>query len=175
MIHRMKRELLILRHAKSAWDTGARSDFERPLAARGIKAAPKVGRFLVQQNLVPDFLISSPAERAKQTVMAVCRQMGVDPSAIHWDDRIYGGWTSSLVNVLRECPPQAARVLIAGHNPGLEGLLTHLSDQRVSGPGDGKLLPTAALAYLEIRTEWADLDKASGRLISITRSRSLRD
>ena len=33
----MPRHLLLLRHAKSDWNAGAASDFERPLSKRGIK------------------------------------------------------------------------------------------------------------------------------------------
>lgn len=171
----MKRELLILRHAKSAWNTDAPTDFERPLAKRGRQAAPRVGRFLKSKGLVPDYVVSSPAERAKQTVMAVCAQMGIDSTGIHWDDRIYGGWTSVLMDVLRDTPPEAHRVMIAGHNPGLENLVAHLSDKKVPWPHDGKLMPTAAVAHLEIEPEWSRLGQGSGRLISITRSRSLDD
>ena len=72
----MSRELLILRHAKSAWDTSAATDFERPLAKRGRRDAPRVGRFLLDQGLIPDYVVSSPAERAKQTVIGVCEQLG---------------------------------------------------------------------------------------------------
>jgi len=171
----MTRELLILRHAKSAWDTGASTDFDRPLAKRGREAAPKVGRFLQEKGLAPDYVVSSPAVRAKQTVMAVCAEMGIGPETIHWDDRIYGGWTASLVSVLRQSPPDARRVLIAGHNPGLEALLEHLCEQRVPYPADGKLMPTAAVAHLQISTEWGDLDQGCGKLLSLTRSRSLTD
>ena len=113
----MPRELLILRHAKSAWDTDAPSDFERPLAKRGRKAAPRVGRWLSEQGLAPDYVVSSPAERARQTVIAVCGELGIDANRIRWDRRIYGGWTQTLIEVLRESPAEALRVLIAGHNP----------------------------------------------------------
>jgi phosphohistidine phosphatase len=171
----MSRELLILRHAKSAWDTDAATDFERPLAKRGKKAAPRVGRFLFQQGLVPDFVVSSPATRARQTVIAVCGQMDISPDQINWDDRIYGGWTASLVSVLTDCPDDARRVLIAGHNPGLETLLQHLCHHRVPIPADGKLLPTAAVAHLQIDSEWSNLDGGVAQLLSITRSRSLSD
>ena len=64
----MSRELLILRHAKSSWDSDARTDFERPLAPRGLLDAPRVGAFLARQGLKPDFVVSSPAERARETV-----------------------------------------------------------------------------------------------------------
>jgi phosphohistidine phosphatase len=171
----MSRELLILRHAKSAWDTDAVTDFERPLAKRGKKASPRVGRFLFQQGLVPDFVVSSPAMRARQTVIAVCGQMDIGPDQIIWNDRIYGGWTASIVSVLMDCPNDARRVLIAGHNPGLETLLQYLCHHRVPIPPDGKLLPTAAVAHLQIDSEWSNLDSGVARLLSITRSRSLAD
>ena len=171
----MSRELLILRHAKSAWDTDAVTDFERPLAKRGKKASPRVGRFLFQQGLVPDFVVSSPAMRARQTVIAVCGQMDIGPDQIIWNDRIYGGWTASIVSVLMDCPNDARRVLIAGHNPGLETLLQFLCHHRVPIPPDGKLLPTAAVAHLQIDSEWSNLDSGVARLLSITRSRSLAD
>jgi len=169
----MTRELLILRHAKSAWDTRAATDFDRPLSNRGTKAAPRVGRFLLREGLVPDYVVSSPAERAKQTVIAVCEELSFDPHEIVWDRRIYGAWTSALIQVLRESPPQAKRVLIAGHNPGLESLVEELSEQGTAIPVDGKLMPTGAVAHLEIFSEWSELGSACAKLQSITRSRSL--
>jgi len=171
----MTRELLILRHAKSAWDTAAPTDFDRPLASRGRKAAPRVGRWLSEQSLLPDYVVSSPAERARQTVVAVCAELGLDPSRIHWDERIYGGSPRTLIQVLRDSPVQAQRVLVAGHNPGLEDLLETLCSEKLPLPSDGKLMPTAALARLQINVPWAELSPASARLISLTRARSLKD
>jgi len=113
--------------------------------------------------------------RARQTVIAVCEQMEISPDQISWDDRIYGGWTASLVSVLTDCPNDARRVMIAGHNPGLETLLQRLCHHRVPIPPDGKLLPTAAVALLQIDSDWSNLDSGVARLISITRSRSLTD
>ena len=72
---------------------------------------------------MPDYVVSSPAERARQTVLAVCAEMGITEQAITWDDRIYHASTGSLMDVLAECPESAHRVLIAGHNPGLEMLV----------------------------------------------------
>jgi phosphohistidine phosphatase len=171
----MPRELLILRHAKSAWDSGARTDFDRPLAQRGEAAAPRVGRWLSEEGLAPDYVVSSPAERARQTVLAVCGELGIEASQVHWDRRIYGGSARTLIDLLRESPADAQRVLIAGHNPSLEDLLCTLCEERVTGPGDGKLLPTAAVARLEIGVPWAELGPASAGLLSLTRSRSLED
>ena len=171
----MTRELLILRHAKSDWETSAANDFDRPLARRGARDAPRVGRFLNAQGLIPDYVISSPAQRAKQTVIAVCEQLDIDSDEIHWDPRIYHARAGTLLDVLNEVPAGAQRVLIAGHNPGLEILLQNLCNHVIPEQEDYKLLPTAALAHLEILSEWDALEVRMARLIKLTRSRSLQD
>ncbi|MBT8038832.1 MAG: histidine phosphatase family protein, partial [Gammaproteobacteria bacterium] len=153
-----RHELLILRHAKSAWNTGAPSDFERPLSKRGRRDAPRMGRFLARENLRPDYVVSSPATRARQTVVAVCSELDITEQEIHWDDRIYHASTGALMDVLSESPEEASRVLIAGHNPGLEVLVQTLSRAPVPMPGDWKLMPTAAVAHLDIPGRWCDLD-----------------
>lgn len=171
----MPRELLILRHAKSAWDTAAPSDFERPLAPRGRKAAPRMGRWLADQGLVPDYVVSSPAERARQTVEAVCTELGIDTETIHWDRRIYGGWTRTLMDVLRDSPDNALRVLITGHNPGLEDLLESLCHEGIESPPDGKLMPTASIARLRVDVPWPEVRPDCAALLSLIRPRQLRD
>ncbi|NNJ78823.1 MAG: histidine phosphatase family protein [Xanthomonadales bacterium] len=170
-----RHELLILRHAKSAWNTGAPSDFERPLSKRGRRDAPRMGRFLARENLRPDYVVSSPATRARQTVVAVCSELDITEQEIHWDDRIYHASTGALMDVLSESPEEASRVLIAGHNPGLEVLVQTLSRAPVPMPGDWKLMPTAAVAHLDIPGRWCDLDGGIARLVSLTRAKSLKD
>ena len=59
--------LLILRHAKSSWKQPELTDHDRPLNKRGCRDAPRIGRLLREQQLVPDRIISSTAERARQT------------------------------------------------------------------------------------------------------------
>lgn len=171
----MPRELLILRHAKSAWNTDAPTDFERPLAKRGRRDAPRVGKFMAREGLVPDYVVSSPATRARQTVIAACAPLGIGEDEVHWDPRIYHASTGALMDVLNEAPADAQRVLITGHNPGLEILLQNLCEHEVPMPDDYKLMPTAALARLEILTPWNRLEGGLARLVSLTRSRSLSD
>ena len=168
-------ELLILRHAKSAWDTDAPTDFERPLSKRGRRDAPRMGKFMMSKGLVPDYVVSSPAERARETVITVCEQLGIGPERIHWDDRIYHASTGALMNVLSEAPEDAGRVLIAGHNPGLEILLRTLSSGAVPLPNYYKLMPTAALAHLEIPVPWREIDGGVAKFLSLTKPKSLVD
>ena len=168
----MSRQLLILRHAKSAWDTDAFNDFDRPLNKRGKKDAPRVGAWLHEQGLTPGYVISSPAERAKQTVLKAARELGIKKKQIHWDSRIYDAGTSTLLEVLAGCPADAKTVLLVGHNPGLEYLVEYLCDN-VDAPPDGKLLPTATVARLAMPDVWDHLEPGAARLLGITRPRSL--
>jgi phosphohistidine phosphatase len=167
------RQLLILRHAKSAWDTAVATDFDRPLSKRGKQDAPRVGGWLRRQGLVPDLVVSSPAKRARKTTIKVCRELGIPKQEIWWEPRIYGATTEMLLRVLAACQADAEIVLLVGHNPGLEHLLEYLCGSDVSLPTDGKLLPTAALARLRVAANWKHLRPDCATLVSITRSRSL--
>lgn len=164
-------QLLIMRHAKSAWDTDAASDYDRPLAKRGRRDAPRMGRWLREQGLQPDAVISSPAKRAKQTAVRVCRELGVAKDAIIWDSRVYSAEVADLLAVVHDCPNAAQTLLLVGHNPGLEEMLCHLCGGDVANSGGDKLLPTAALARLEIRGSWKKLKAGSARLVGMMHPR----
>jgi len=170
----MPRHLLVLRHAKSDWDADAATDFERPLAKRGRRDAPRMGAWMRKQDLIPAHLVSSPAKRAKQTIELVCEAQGLEPSRISWDPEVYGAGIATLLGVLERCPADADPVLLVGHNPGLEDLVTFL-DAAVEQPPDGKLLPTAALAELEMPEDWSELTRGCARLTRVTRAKSIAD
>jgi phosphohistidine phosphatase len=169
----MPRELLILRHAKSDWAAGAASDFDRPLTRRGKHDAPKIGAWLFREGLVPDYVVSSPAQRARQTAVKVCKALDIGKERIVWDTDIYAASLAALLDVLGRCPRESARVLLVGHNPGLETLLEHLSGEDQDPADDGKLLPTGALARLEMPEDWNHLAPGCAQLIAITRPRAL--
>jgi phosphohistidine phosphatase len=132
-----------------------------------------MGGWLREQGLQPDAVISSPAKRAKQTVVRVCRELGVAKDAIIWDARIYSADVADLLTVLDDCPDEARVVLLVGHNPGLEEMLCHLCGGDVANAGSDKLLPTAALARLEIRGSWKGLKAGEARLVGMMRPREL--
>jgi phosphohistidine phosphatase len=168
----MKRELLILRHGKSDWSVNV-EDFQRPLKDRGRRGARHMGEWLRQQELVPDYVISSPAERALVTAEKACKAMGLGVGAVHRDRGIYAADLDDLLGVLEGCPEKVRRVLLVGHNPGLEELLEYLADEKIPLPDDGKLLPTATLARLQMPVDWHDLEAGCARLVSIIRPGAL--
>ena len=166
------RELYLMRHAKSDWDSTAKSDFERPLADRGKNDAPSMGKWMRQQKLVPDYIVSSPAKRAKQTVRAVASELGVAKDDIHFDESIYMASVKTLLQVLAKQPKKAKRVMMVGHNPGFDDLLEYLVEKPPL-TDSGKLMTTACLARITLPNDWSQLTRHCGTLIDITRPKDL--
>jgi phosphohistidine phosphatase len=162
----MNRELWLLRHAKSDRDLAV-DDFDRPLKKRGKHAAQRLGEGLHQQHLIPDWIISSPAKRALATAHIVHKAIDKKGLVIVEDKRLYQEGFERLKTVLAECPLEARRVMLVGHNPELEDLLIYLVGA-AHLPDNDKLLPTAALARLLLPNDWSYLDAGSAELLYMT-------
>ena len=167
----MTRELLLLRHGKSDWSIDV-DDFHRPLKDRGKRGAQRIGVWLAQQKMVPDLIVTSPAERALVTAQKACKAMGNGDAGIQRDRRIYEAVVDDLLAVLGDCPQDAGRVMLVGHNPGLEDLLVWLASGTPE-TDDGKLLPTATLACLQMPADWRALVAGCARLDAVTRPGTL--
>lgn len=142
--------LLILRHAKSSWKDMMLGDHERPLNKRGERDAPKMGRLLKREGIVPQLIIGSDAKRVRQTVKRVAGACGYK-GEIFYDDTLYLGEPEDYLRLLKAVDDRYDRVMVAGHNPGIETLLELLS-------GEVQAMPTAALAEVYLPIEhWGEL------------------
>jgi phosphohistidine phosphatase len=149
--------LLLLRHAKSDWDDPALRDFDRPLAPRGLRDAPQIGKALRKRGPLPDLIVSSPAARAKATIEAVVNAAKLT-SKLQFDEAIYGASSAELMKLIRRLPGSSSCALLAGHNPGFEDLVGRLT-------GSHERMPTAALACVEFQIDhWEDVEDGKGRL-----------
>lgn len=159
--------LLILRHAKSSWSEGGLADHERPLNERGQIDAPRMGRLLRREGLTPDLILSSTAKRAVATAELVAQASGYE-NEIRTTRNLYHASPEAYLEQLRPLSDEYGRVMVVGHNPGLEELLDQLTDS-------GEIMPTAALAHVELPIEqWAALDETTeGKLINLWLPREL--
>jgi phosphohistidine phosphatase len=170
----MKKSLLILmRHAKSDWPQNLRRDFDRPLAPRGEKDAPRMGKWLQKHGLVPDLVVSSPAQRARATAELLVGKLHIRRKRIVFDDRIYEAGLRQLLDVIASRGADSDTLLLVGHNPGLEELLAHLASEPPPRDGRGKLMTTAAVAVLEFNGA-IGTRPGSGRLQQLVRPRELK-
>jgi phosphohistidine phosphatase len=142
--------LLLMRHAKSSWKDTVLADIDRPLNKRGKRDAPRMGRLIREEGLIPDIILSSTALRARMTAESVTDQCGYAGEIIYLDE-LYAADPQTLLEALIRLPEEYSRVLMIAHNPGLEELVERLT-------GKYRPMPTAALAYLMIPVQlWQDL------------------
>jgi phosphohistidine phosphatase len=159
--------LLLLRHAKSSWNHPALTDHDRPLNKRGNQAAPVIGALLQEEDLIPDLILCSSAVRAHTTAILVARACAYQ-GEIRKTRLLYLAEPEAYVEVLHQMAGEHARVLMVGHNPGLEELIETLT-------GEAMAMPTAALACLELSIErWEDFDlDTECKLVNVWRPKEI--
>lgn len=168
--------LTLFRHAKSGWDSPVSRDFDRPINTRGEKGARMIGHHLRDAGWTFDYVISSPAVRCTETLDAVWEGYGriLHPN---WDRRIYLASGATLLDVVNDLPGDAARVLMCGHNPGLEDLIFMLvPDVKGDTLRDvvEEKFPTAAIAELTLDVpDWASVKEGQARFTRLIRPRDL--
>ena len=170
------RRLILLRHAKSDWPDVP--DRERPLAKRGRRDAPRIGRWLHEHGYQPDVVVCSAAQRTRQTWDLVAPELGGSP-AVRFEPRAYAASPMTLLYLAQELPSRYRTALLIAHNPGLSELAGQLAAPAEIGPEIGPeisrvtdngprpeiSLPTAAVAVLEFPGDWPSLTPGQARLV----------
>ena len=167
----MSVELLLLRHGHAsisppAWDD--RGDFGRRLSEHGERQSGEVGDWIRNQQLLPDAIVCSPAERTEGTANEVCVAAGLDESTIRFEDSIYEAEVHHLVEALLNTQTQVQRLLFVGHNPGLEMLATKLVGN-VPRSVTGEVMPPATLVHIVLDGEWRRVLEATARCQQVFR------
>lgn len=167
--------LFLLRHAKSSWDDTVARDFDRPLNAKGKRAAAAMGRHLRDQAIAFDHVVASPALRVRETLEHFGSGYGraVKPE---WDKRVYLASAEGLLDRVHALPDAHDCVLLSGHNPGLEDLVLMLAsgaDQQRLRAEVAQKFPTASFAALTFPGTWREIDAGSGTLDRFIRPRDV--
>lgn len=160
------RRLLLLRHAKSSWDDLSLADHDRPLAARGRKAAKLIGAYLRREQIRTSLVLCSSALRARETLELI------RPSGdIRIERELYGASADQLLERLHRVPDELDAVMLIGHNPAIQALAVDL----VGGGSElaGRKFPTAGLATLTFAGPWRELQTGQGELVAFVRPKDL--
>ncbi|HET6831458.1 MAG TPA: histidine phosphatase family protein [Solirubrobacterales bacterium] len=180
--------LHLLRHAKSSWEHPSLHDHDRPLAPRGVRACTLIADHLRERRITPDLVLCSTALRARRTLEGVAAGFSRTPR-VHYEAAIYDATAPELIDLLRHlpaarlhisAPPAGNRdlgdpesVMLIGHQPGIGELATTLA---ASGDRLADLeakFPTAALATLELDSDWRDPAPGSARLTAFVKPKEL--
>ena len=168
------RKLVLFRHAKSDWPDNV-PDHDRPLAKRGRRDAPVVGRWIGASGNAPDAVVCSTALRARQTwELATAGLLAAAPDAsfeVRYEKRVYEASVLGLLMLVREFESGWHTAMIVGHNPGLAELTVGLASPDSEPP---QAFPTAAVAVLGLPGPWAEVAPGEARLLTFTVPAELR-
>ena len=164
------RQLIVLRHAKSAWPDGV-PDHDRPLAGRGRRDAPAAGRWLAESGHVPDRVLCSTAQRARETWELAEAELGTHPKTVY-EDRIYGASAAELLELAHEMPESVRTLMLVGHDPAMRELTLELANPAQPDDAGAEALdrvafkfPTAAIAVLAFSEKWPVLGAGHADLV----------
>ncbi len=166
----MKR-LILMRHAKSDWNQGGLTDFERPLNKRGVQDASKMGKWMSENLELPEFILCSSARRAEQTLQLLLlglQSNDADTSSIEQKslDALYLASLSTLKDLIQANFRDHDSIMLIAHNPGMDGILLHYCPD-APRTSSGKLMSTANIAEIEFD------DLLNPTLQSLTRPKEL--
>lgn len=160
------RKLILMRHAKSDYPLGL-ADHDRPLAARGNREAPSAGAWLVENHLIPDYILCSDALRARSTCAWVLSELGEKGPTPYVDSRIYGAGVSELCSIINEVPDTVSTLLVIGHQPILQELALRLASVDSDEEAVYELAmnyPTLGTTVLETNYSYSHLDARDARV-----------
>ncbi len=162
--------LLVMRHAKSSWKNRNVDDHERPLNKRGKRDAARIGAMLARRELLPHAILTSSAERAHDTALRLAAETRLDLDVLSVEPSFYLAGAGEYIERLRWLPDGVERVMVVGHNPGIEELVETLG-------GQWERMPTAAVAHIALPgATWSTLDDDTvGRLRTVWRPKELED
>ena len=154
------KNLFLTRHAKSSWGNPGLADIDRPLNERGKKAAPFMGKLIVDKGEKPDLLISSPANRALSTAKAFGGAMGLVENDIIIDRTIYGAGAQQLLELVQDQDDLYKSIMLFGHNPTFTSFVNLLTGSNIMN------VVTCGVVRIDFEfSSWTDIDFGSGRLV----------
>ena len=162
------KNLLLMRHGKSSWKDESLKDHERPLKKRGVKDSKLIAKQIKKSDLIPDLILASTAQRAKETVEIIIDTIGYKNKLVY-SDKLYMGEPQDFIKVLNKQAQDHDTIMIVAHNPGLEAYLQIID-------GEIEALPTAALGYLTlVIDDWKDITlDTMGELIGFWTPKELK-
>ena len=142
------------------------ADPDRPLATRGMKDAPLMGRAMAERGIDPDLVLCSAARRARDTLELILPELRVEPKVVY-DDALYHASSETMLEMLHAIQPGANRVMLVGHNPELQAFALDLVGSDAKHLRDGLMtkFPTAGLAVINFAGGlWKSVTVNSGTL-----------
>jgi len=154
----IRKDLYLVRHAKSSWDAPGLHDFHRYLNARGLQQGEQMAKKWAKLAGRVDGLFTSPATRAYQTALFFREAIQLDWKDFHLVPRLYEAKPGDWHRTLAEIDPQVSRICLFGHNPGISEFIHWVTGEDIE-------CKTACIAHVQIKSAWNQIESLSGALL----------
>lgn len=157
----MKRLLYLVRHADSRWSEEIQGDFNRILTEEGEQNAAVIAERLLEKNVKPDLILTSPAVRAKATAEILCKELGLDEDdVLDIHPRIYEATGRILQDIINLQLDDVEQLMLVGHNPAISRVVEHFTGHLLEN------IPPAGAVGVAFETDtWAEVGHASGEFL----------
>jgi phosphohistidine phosphatase len=162
----------LVRHAKSSWEEEGLSDFDRPLNSRGVRDAPRMGKRLKEKHILPDIILSSPANRAMSTCRAIASTLLYSEDKIKPTKELYHADEADILAVIATVDDKCNSLMLFGHNPGLTDFANSLSEK------DNLIrnIPTCGVVCFTFAVDsWKRIVPGKGKFVFFDFPKSKRD
>jgi phosphohistidine phosphatase len=153
--------LILMRHAKSSWDSPTLSDHDRPLNDRGIQSAIALGDWLREKKLTPDQALVSSSVRTQETFAGL--NLEVKPTL---KSELYHASSDVLLESIKHA--EGETIIVIAHNPGIGDLALRLARMMRQHPNHSRFAdyPTGATLVIQWNAEsWGSIDWSQGEIL----------
>ena len=155
------KKLYLIRHAKSDWSNSSLDDFDRPLNKRGKKDLLVMGDRLFKMGVVPDYIISSKAERAKNTAQKLASLVSYNVKNIDYNEELYMVPVDKIYSIIANLDGNKNTVFLVGHNPELTEFANTICENFIEN------IPTCGVYAMELICDnWKDISKKNTKFLS---------
>ena len=152
------KNLYLIRHAKSDWNDGSKSDFERGLNKRGEKAIFIMAAILKEKKIMPDLILSSSAKRTKLTAEGLAKEIGYN-GKINYIDSLYMAEPETVHRLIQDVKNTVDTLFVVGHNPETTELCNMLSKEYIDN------VPTLGIVALKLPIDhWEEFKLDEGKI-----------
>lgn len=161
------KRLFLLRHALAVNELSD-GDENRPLAPKGKEDAQALGKYMLDNDYMPDFVLCSPARRTRQTLERLQSHLSFDNKQM--PNILYSGSTGDYLHEIQKCNDDHQNILIVAHNPSIYDLVRLLAaqgqDSVMQRLSEGYQPATLSVVNCACQ-KWADIQPVENELANL--------
>jgi phosphohistidine phosphatase len=155
---KMVKNLFLIRHAEAFPQAKGQRDFDRELTPTGFGDAARLGKLLLDNKVIPDLVISSPAQRAISTAETILTQLNYNISNIEVNEEVYEASVRTLFNIIKEVSAKINNLVVVGHNPTLTYIAEYLAKKVI-----GNISPSGMVELNFEIENWEEIGEGKAR------------